>query len=112
MPSGLKRSKPVELFADADELDRLAGNLAHRQRSTAARIAIKLREDHAGQWQAFGECLGGIDGVLSQHRVNDEQGLDRSQALLSAATSCIIASSIASRPAVSTISTSKNWRRA
>jgi hypothetical protein len=40
-----------QFFADAGELDRLAGDVTHRQRRTAARIAIELGEDDAGQRQ-------------------------------------------------------------
>ena len=67
----------VGLLAHADELDRLAGDLAHRQGGAAARIAVQLGEDHAGQRQRIAECLGGIDRILPGHRIDHEQGFNR-----------------------------------
>ena len=55
MRSGWNGSRPVELLADAGELDRLAGDVAHRERRAAARIAVELGEDDAGERQALAE---------------------------------------------------------
>jgi len=41
-PFGVEGFQPVGLFADADELERLAGDVAHRQRRTAARVAVEF----------------------------------------------------------------------
>ena len=45
---GMEGFERVELFADAEELDRRAGDRAHRKRRTAARIAVRARQDDAG----------------------------------------------------------------
>ena len=46
-PLGVEVLEPVELLAGADELDRLAGHRPHRQRRTAAAIAIDAGEHDA-----------------------------------------------------------------
>ena len=74
---GMEDVQAVGLFADADELDRLAGDVAHRQRGAAAGIAVGLGQHHAGQRQGLAESLGGVGGVLAGHRIDHEQGLDR-----------------------------------
>jgi hypothetical protein len=79
MRSGWKGSSAVGLLADAEELDRLAGDLADRQRRTAAGVAVGLGQDHAGQRQRVVEGLGGLGGVLAGHAVDHEQRLDRRQ---------------------------------
>jgi uncharacterized protein YbjT (DUF2867 family) len=81
---------------------------AHRQRRAAARVAVQLGQHHAGQRQRLLEGLGGVDGVLALHGVDDEQRLDRVQrGRVQVADLGISASSMARRPAVSTSSTSK-----
>jgi hypothetical protein len=45
--AGMEFLERIHLFAGADQLDRLAGDSPHRQRGTAAAIAV-----HAGQHQA------------------------------------------------------------
>ncbi len=63
----------VELLAGARELDRLAGDKAHRQRRAAARIAIHPGEHHAGQRHLVGEALGDIDRVLPGQAIDHQQ---------------------------------------
>ena len=65
------------LLADAQELDRLAGDLADGQGRAAAGVAVGLGEDDAGQRQGLVEGLGGVGRVLAGHGVDHEQGLDR-----------------------------------
>jgi len=74
---GVEGLEAVQLFANADELDRAAGDVAHRQRGTAARIAVQLGQHHAGQGQGVIEGARGVDRVLAQHGVDHEQGFDR-----------------------------------
>ncbi|MCW0448062.1 hypothetical protein NB706_000896 [Xanthomonas sacchari] len=74
---GVEHVQAVRLLADADELDRLAGDVAHAQRRTAAGVAVGLGQHHAGQRQRLAERLGGVGRVLAGHRVDHEQGLDR-----------------------------------
>ena len=63
----------VELFAGADQLDRLAGDRAHRQRGAAAAVAVDAGEHDAGEADALVEAAREIDRVLAGERVGDEQ---------------------------------------
>ena len=72
----MKGFQPAELFPDPGVLDRLAGDVAYRKRRAAARIAIELGQDDAGQWQGVAEGLGRVDGVLSKHGVDHKQSFD------------------------------------
>ena len=78
---GMERFERVELFADADELERLTGDLADRERRAAARIAIHLGEDDAGDAEALVELVGRFHGVLPGHGVGHEQDFDRVELL-------------------------------
>ena len=78
MRSGSKGSSASVFSPDAEEHDRLAGDLAHRERRAAARIAVGLGEDDAGQVERRAEGARGIDRVLAGHGVDDEQPLVRS----------------------------------
>ena len=80
VPLGIEHLEAVDLLADAGELDRRAGDLPHRQRRAAARVAVELGQDDAGQRQRLLERLGGVDRVLALHRVDHEQRLDRLRA--------------------------------
>jgi hypothetical protein len=62
------------LLADADELDRHAGHAADRERRATARIAVHLRQDHAGQGSLV-EALRDAHRLLPDHRVHHEQRL-------------------------------------
>jgi hypothetical protein len=64
---------------DADELDRLAGDGAHRQGRTAAGIAVHAGQDDAGDAEALVKGAGGVDRVLAGERVGDEEHLVRSR---------------------------------
>ena len=68
-----------EFFAHADEFDRLAGDMAHRQRRAAARIAVQLGQDHPGQRQRLVKGLGGVHRILALHGVHHKQGFHRVQ---------------------------------
>lgn len=48
---------------------------ADRQRGAAACVAVELGQHHAGEADTLTERLGGGDGVLTDHRVEDEQHL-------------------------------------
>ena len=63
----------VGLFAGAEELDGLAGDLADGERGAAAGVAVHLGEDGAGDLELVVEGLGGVDGVLAGHGVGDEE---------------------------------------
>ena len=53
---GIEILQRVELFAGADQLDRLAGDRAHRQRRAAAAIAVDAGEHDAGEPDALVEA--------------------------------------------------------
>ena len=63
----------VEFFAGADQLDRLVGDRAHRQRRAAAAVAVDAGEHDAGQADALVEGARQIDRVLAGQRVGDQQ---------------------------------------
>ena len=73
----MERLQRIGLLAHTDELDRFAGDVAHRQCGTTAGIAVRLGEDHAGERQRLVEGLGRIGGILTGHGIHHEQGLDR-----------------------------------
>ena len=79
MAVGIKHFQPVYFFAGTCELDGRARHLPHRQRSTAARIAIGFGQDDAGQRQRFLKGLGRVDGVLTLHGIHHKQGFNRVQ---------------------------------
>jgi hypothetical protein len=90
---------------DAGELDRRAGDVTHRQRGAAARVAVELGQDDAGERQRSRNARAVLHGVLALHRVDHEQRLDRPTPR--AARRSRASSPGRSRaPAVSTISTS------
>ena len=73
----MERLDLVELFADAGELDGLAGERLDRERSAAARVAVELREHDAGDVQRLVERRRRGDRVLTDHCVDHEQDLRR-----------------------------------
>src|SRR4029078_3962518 len=64
----------VERFADAGELNRLAGDRAHAERGTTAGIAIHAGENHTGEIDLAGEAFRNVHCVLAGEAVDDEQG--------------------------------------
>ena len=70
---GIEDFQAVDLFRDTGELDGRARDLAHRQRSTAARIAVKLGQHDTGQRQRFLEGLGRVDRILGQEVISSLQ---------------------------------------
>ena len=81
---GMKRLEGVGLFAHADELDGLAGDVADGERRAAAGVAVHLGEDHAGESETSMKVLRGVDGVLAGHGVGDEEDLLRAEELFEA----------------------------
>ena len=101
MPSGRNSSNLSSCLAHAGEAHRRAGDLLHAERRAAARVAVELGEDDAGEAEAVVEALRGLDRVLADHRVDDEKMFSGSTAALMSASSSMSGSSIARRPAVS-----------
>ena len=103
---GAERLQRVEMLAGADELDRHAGDVLDREQRAAAGVAVELRHDDAVELQRLVERLGAVHRVLAGHAVDDEEHLVRLHAACRCATSwSISSSSIASRPAVSRMTT-------
>ena len=67
----------VHALAGADQLDRLAGDRAHRQRRAAAAVAVDAGEHDAGEADALVERAREIDRVLAGEAVGDQQHLVR-----------------------------------
>ena len=103
---GMEILQRVPLLADAEQLDRLAGDGAHRQRGAAARIAVGARQHDAGDADALVERLGDVDGVLAGEAVGDEQRLVRARDVAHLRRLRISSSSMWMRPAVSSSTTS------
>ena len=57
MPVGAELLELVERLADADEADGRAGDLLDAERRAAARVAVELREDDAGEAEPVVEGL-------------------------------------------------------
>ncbi len=74
---GIEFLKRIHLFAGGDQLDRLAGDGAHRKGCTATAIAVHAGQHDAGDADAFIEITRQIDGVLTGQAVGDEQDFMR-----------------------------------
>ena len=66
-----------QLLAGRRVQDRLAGDRLDRQRGAAAGVAVELGHHDAVELRRLGELLGDVDGVLTGHRVDDEQHVVR-----------------------------------
>ncbi len=65
----------VQALAGRGEHDRLAGDLGDGQRCTTAGVAVQLGQHHAVEADPFGEGIGGVDCVLTDHGIDHEQDL-------------------------------------
>ena len=65
-----------KLFAHPGKLDRLAGDMTHRQGRPAPGITVELGQHHTRQRQRFIEGFGCIHGILAQHGINHKQRFD------------------------------------
>src|SRR5580698_4606427 len=79
---GMEGLECVGLFADADELDGLAGDVADRKRCATAGIAIHFGEHYAGETETLVKVFSRVDGVLAGHGVGNEQNLRGIEQLL------------------------------
>ena len=75
--SGWKTSSASVFSPVPEELDRDAGDGRDRQGGAAARVAVDLGQDQAGDGHGGDERLGDGDRLLAGHRVDDEERLDR-----------------------------------
>jgi hypothetical protein len=81
-PLRVEHLEPVELLADAEEQDGLARDLPQRERGTAARVAVHLREHETVDADALGERLPDAHGLLPDHAVDDQDDLMRAHRAL------------------------------
>ncbi len=72
----------IDLLADADQLDRLAGDMPHRERRAAAAVAVHAGQDDAGDAERIVEGGRGPHRILAGQRIGDEQDLVRAGLLL------------------------------
>ncbi len=75
--SGMERLQGVGFLARTQELDRFAGDVAHRKRCATTGVAIGLGQHDAGQRQGVIECRSGVGRVLTGHGIDHEQGFVR-----------------------------------
>ncbi len=80
--AGMEFLQLVHLLAGADQLDRLAGDGAHRERRAAAAVAVHAGQHEAGDADALVEVAGEVDGVLAGQRIGDQQDFVRVGLLL------------------------------
>ena len=106
-PVGVERLEVGDLLAHGREQDRLARDGDDRQRGTTAGVAVELGEDDAVDADGLVERDRRLHGVLTDHGVDDEQGLVGLHGVAHAlAAASMSSASIARRPAVSTMTTS------
>jgi hypothetical protein len=72
---GVELFEGVEFFADANEFDGLAGDGFDGEGGAAAGVGVELGEDDAVEFELFVEGFGGVDGVLADHGIDDEEDL-------------------------------------
>ena len=53
-----------------DELDGLAGHLAHRKRTAATGVTVELGDDHAVKVCALGKRRDDVDDILAGHGID------------------------------------------
>ena len=75
--AGVEIFQRIHLFADTDQLDRLAGGRAHRERRAATTVAIDASHNDAGDIQTSVETTRHIDRVLAGQRIDDKQDFMR-----------------------------------
>ena len=72
---GVEALEVGQALTGGGEQNRGAGHAAHGQGRAAAGVAVELGEDHAGEADAVAEGDRGVDGVLTDHGVQDEEDL-------------------------------------
>ncbi len=74
-PVRVERVEVLQLLAVRREHDLLARDVGDRQGRATAGVAVELGEHHAVEADAVAERLGGVDRVLTDHGVDDEEDL-------------------------------------
>ena len=65
----------LHLLARTHKLDRLGDDSAYRQGSTTAGVTVQLGQHHTVEVQTVVELLGGVDCILTRHRVDHKERL-------------------------------------
>ena len=73
----MKGLQCLHLFAGTDELDRLPAHLADGECRPASRITVQFGEHSSGDSHLFVEGTRELGGLLTDHRIHDEQHLVR-----------------------------------
>src|SRR5207237_8292006 len=63
----------IELLAGADEFDWSLGDLAHRQRRAAARVAVEFGQNNSGDFERLVEVRCDANGLLTSRGVDDKK---------------------------------------
>ena len=71
----MKILEGVNLLAGADKLDWHPCHGLHRQRGSAAGVAVELRHDDAVEFERLVEGLGALHGILPGHGIDHEVDL-------------------------------------
>lgn len=71
----VERVELVQLLAVGGEHDLAAGDVRDGERGTASGVAVELGEHDTVEADAVAEGLGGVDRVLTDHGVDDEEDL-------------------------------------
>ncbi len=79
---GMEDLEGVGLLTHGDELDGLARDLPHRERTAAAGVAVELGHDDAVEVRALGELGDDVDDVLAGHGVDHHEHLVRADGCL------------------------------
>ena len=77
----MKRLERVILFPNTQELDGLSRDVADRECSSTAGVAVHLCQNHTSQTELVVKFTGRIHRVLSRHRVGYKQDLLRTEQL-------------------------------
>ena len=73
----MKLLEIIELLADTDKLDRLAGNRLNTKSRTAAGIAVELGQYHTVKLKPLVKLLRRVDRILAGHRIANKVDLVR-----------------------------------
>ena len=81
-PTGIESVDGIHLLTHPHKLDRFVDYGTNGKRCSTAGITVQLGQYHAVKVQSIIELLRRIDGILSRHRVDDEQYFLRVDSIL------------------------------
>ena len=74
---GMEHLQCVQLFAQAHELDRLAGDRLDGKGRAPLGVAVQLGQHHAGNVKPLIEAAGDVDRFLAGHGIRHEENFPR-----------------------------------